>query len=126
MNILVAEDDVFFQKFYVNKLQELAFSVDLATDGEDAIEKITSKQYDCVLLDIIMPKKTGFEVLEYAKQNNIFARTPFIVFSTLGQEADVKKALLLGASDYANKAFFDFDTLMSKINAVIQKNKTPV
>ncbi|PIY69469.1 response regulator [Candidatus Roizmanbacteria bacterium CG_4_10_14_0_8_um_filter_39_9] len=126
MNILIAEDDTFFQKFYVNKLQELSFIVDLAIDGEEAIQKLTAKKYDCMLLDIIMPKKTGFDVLKYAKQNNILASTPIIVFSTLGQDADIKRALELGASDYANKAFFDFETLMAKINAVIQKKQTTV
>ncbi len=118
MNILVVEDDAFFQKFYVLKLQELGHTVELAPDGEVAIELLKNKIYDCVLLDIIMPKKNGFEVLEFASQQGIPQKTPIIMFSTLGQEDDMKKALSLGARDYANKAFFDFDTLVEKISAI--------
>jgi len=125
LNVLLVEDESFFQKFYVLKLQEQFFAVDLAIDGEDAIQKLSKKKYDCVLLDIIMPKKNGFEVLQYAKDNVITPLTPIIMFSTLGQEQDVQKALLLGAADYANKAFFDFDTLLQKI-LLVTKNSTPI
>ena len=69
-----------------------------------------------------MPKKNGFEVLQYAKDNAITAMTPIIVFSTLGQDQDIQKALSLGAADYANKAFFDFDTLLQKIFSVTKNN----
>lgn len=122
MNILVVEDDAFFQKFYVLKLQELGHTVELAPDGEVAIELLKNKIYDCILLDIIMPKKNGFEVLTFASQNGLTQKTPFIMFSTLGQEEDMKKALSLGARDYVNKAFFDFDTLISKIESIAVSN----
>ena len=125
LNILLVEDESFFQKFYVLKLQEQFFSVDLAMDGEEAIQKISQKKYDCILLDIIMPKKNGFEVLQYARDNAIIPLTPIIMYSTLGQEQDIQKALSLGAVDYANKAFFDFDTLLQKILSVT-KSKTSV
>lgn len=123
LNILLVEDETFFQKFYVLKLQEQLFLVDLAMDGEEGIQKMSAKKYDCILLDIIMPKKNGFEVLEYARQNSIIPSTPIIMFSTLGQESDIQKALTIGAADYANKAFFDFDTLLDKIARVTNKHK---
>jgi two-component system response regulator ResD len=116
------EDESFFQKFYVLKLSEQSFDVDLAIDGVEGIEKLSKNKYDCVLLDIIMPNKNGFEVLQFAKDNNIIPTTPIIMFSTIGQDADMKKALALGAVDYANKAFFDFDTLLHKIESVIKNN----
>lgn len=122
-NILLVEDESFFQKFYVLKLQEGSFTVDLAKDGVEAIEKLKYKKYDCILLDIIMPKKNGFEVLQFAKDNGITTTTPIIMFSTLGQEADIQKALSMGAADYANKAFFDFDTLLMKIETVMNATK---
>lgn len=123
LNLLLIEDESFFQKFYILKLQEQLFSVDLAVDGEEGIQKISQKKYDCILLDIIMPKKNGFEVLQYAKDNAIIPLTPIIMFSTLGQDQDIQKALALGAADYANKAFFDFDTLLQKIYTVTKSNK---
>ncbi len=118
LNILLVEDESFFQKFYVLKLQEQSYVVDLAHDGEEGIQKIAQKKYDCILLDIIMPKKNGFDVLQFAKDNAITPTTPIIIFSTLGQDKDIQKALSMGAVDYANKAFFDFDTLVEKIQAV--------
>jgi DNA-binding response OmpR family regulator len=125
LNILLVEDESFFQKFYVLKLQEHSFVVDLATDGEEGICKIGRGKYDCVLLDIIMPKKNGFEVLEFAKENAIIPHTPIIMFSTLGQDTDIQKALSMGAADYANKAFFDFDTLLYKIEKAVKTRKHP-
>lgn len=124
VTVLVIEDDAFFQKFYVLKLEEKGFSVELAIDGEEGIKKIALKKYDCILLDIIMPNKNGFEVLQFAKDNNITSTTPIIMFSTLGQEQDIQKALEMGAVDYANKAFFDFDTLLEKITNVLKKDKS--
>jgi len=123
LNILLVEDESFFQKFYVLKLQEQMFVVDLAINGEEGIQKMVQKKYDCVLLDIIMPIKNGFEVLQYAKDNLITPNTPIIMFSTLGQDKDIQKALAMGAADYANKVFFDFDTLLKKIYFVTQNNK---
>lgn len=121
MKILIAEDDVFYQKFYTNKLQEIGFEVILAVDGEDAILKILSTKPDIILLDIIMPKKDGFEVLSAIRSNPITQDIPVIVFSSLGQEDDIKKAKSLGAIDYVNKSFYDFDLLLSKIHTFAKK-----
>lgn len=124
MKILLAEDDIFFQKFYTQKLREQSFEVDTASDGEEAISKLTQNKYDLLLLDIIMPKKTGFDVLTFLKENPAINNAPVIVFSTLGQEQDMQKALKLGAQDYINKTFFDFTNLLNKINILINKTKT--
>lgn len=123
-NILLIEDETFFQKFYVVALQEMSFVVDLARDGDEGIQMLKIKEYDCVLLDIIMPNKNGFEVLQFAKDNDIIPHIPIIMFSTLGGESDIQKALAMGAVDYANKAFFDIDTLLHKIDKATKKKKT--
>lgn len=126
MKILLAEDDVFFQKFYTQKLREQSFEVDTASDGEETILKLTQNKYDLILLDIIMPKKTGFDVLTFLKETPAINSAPIIVFSTLGQEQDMQKAISLGAQDYINKTFFDFTNLLNKINILINKTKTVV
>jgi CheY-like chemotaxis protein len=122
LSILLVEDDVFFQKVCIDKLREKHVLVDFSDNGEDAIVRIAAKKYDCILLDIIMPKKNGFDVLQFAKENNIIPATPFIVFSTLGQEENIQKALSMGAVDFISKGDFDFDLLMSKIETVVKKN----
>jgi CheY-like chemotaxis protein len=118
MNILLVEDDVFFQKFYATKVKEAGYEVQVAGDGEEALVKLQTFKPDLILLDIIMPKKDGFEVLKSLSLNEHLKSIPVLVFSTLGQEQDIEKAKQLGARDYVNKSFFDFDTLHQKIQTL--------
>jgi DNA-binding response OmpR family regulator len=120
MKILLAEDDPFFQNFYSRKLLEHGFEVDVAHNGEEAINKISSNTPDVVLLDLIMPGKNGFEVLSEVSKNEASKKPPIIVFSTLGQKSDIEKATKLGAVTYINKTFFDFDNLLSKVTSVLK------
>ncbi len=121
MKILLIEDDNFFREFYASKLKEKNIEVDVAVDGEEGIAKIQSFVPDVVLLDIIMPKKDGFEVLKEMAQLHLLPKISVLVFSTLGQEADVEKARLLGAKGYVNKSFFDFDKLYARILELSKK-----
>lgn len=115
MRILIIEDDHFFQNFYSNKLMEKGYEVAVANNGQEGLEKIRTFLPELILLDIIMPVMDGFQVLETLKQSPTPFSTPIIIFSTLGQEQDVKKALSLGAKDYINKSFFDFDAFLQKV-----------
>ena len=115
MRILLAEDDMFFQNFYSSKLIEKGYTVDVAKNGEEAIDHITKTKPDVMLLDLIMPKKDGFEVLNEVSKREELQGFPIIVFSTLGQDDDIARAKSLGAVEYVNKTFFDFENLHSKI-----------
>lgn len=119
MKILIIEDDKFFQKFYSTKLSGEGYEVVIAVDGEDGLQKVVEVQPDLILLDMIMPKKDGFEVLESLSQDEYLKKIPVMVFSTLGQEQDVARAKALGAVDYINKSFFDFETLKLKIQQYV-------
>jgi len=123
MNILIVEDDVFFQKFYSQKLLEAGFTVNVAIDGNDALVKARETKPDLIILDIIMPNKDGFEVLEDISKDDELKKIPILVFSTLGQDEDVQRALKLGAVGYVNKTFFDFGNLKAKIEAAIRAKK---
>ncbi len=120
MKILLIEDDTFFREFYASKLKDEGYEVDTAADGVIGIEKLDKVKPDLVLLDIIMPNKDGFDVLEHKSKSPSIKHIPTIVFSTLSQESDVKRAKELGAIDYINKSFFDFENLKTKIKAVIK------
>ena len=124
MKLLLIEDDVFFRKFYVEKLKEKGFEVDEADDGEQGLEKIRTFKPDLVVLDIILPKKDGFEVLKSLQNDTLLKKIPVLVFSTLGQEADIEKAKKLGAADYVNKSLFDFNNLLTKINTLTKKTNS--
>lgn len=119
MRILLIEDDLFFQKFYLGKLTESNFTVDTARDGNEGILKMQQFKPNIVLLDLIMPNKDGFEVLAFRATDPTLKLIPVIVFSSLGQEQDIHKALQLGASDYVNKSFFDFSLLLNKIQTLL-------
>ncbi|MBI2442789.1 MAG: response regulator [Candidatus Levybacteria bacterium] len=119
MKILLVEDDPFFQKFYFFKLREKQFEVEIAKDGVEAMQFVKQAIPDVILLDLIMPNKDGFEVLQELAADPNLKQIPVLVFSTLSQEADVVKAKQLGARDYVNKSFFDFDSLLIKIQSVM-------
>lgn len=116
MKVLLIEDDKFFQKFYSAKLREQNIETDVASDGEEGLLKMQQFNPNVVLLDLIMPKKDGFSVLEARSLDENLKRIPVIVFSSLDQEKDLEKAKNLGATDYIDKSFFNFDEIMIKIS----------
>ncbi len=118
MKILLIEDDKFFHNFYARKLVENGYQVDVASDGVEGLAKIKSFQPNLILLDLIMPKMDGFEVLATRTKDEAMKKIPVLVFSTLGQEKDVTRAKSLGATDYVNKSFFDFNKLLAKIKSM--------
>jgi len=118
MYILLADDDTFFQKFYQSQLTAKGYEVEVAVDGADALTKMQGKKPDLLILDLIMPQKDGFDVLTDMSQDTSLKNIPVLIFSTLGQEQDVKHAMELGAKGYVNKSFFDFDSLVAKIQEV--------
>lgn len=121
MRILLIEDDLFSQKFYSSKLKEAGSEVEIASDGEEGLKKAKEINPDIIILDIILPGKDGFEVLQNLSTDEKLKKIPVIVFSTLGQEQDISKAKQLGALDYIDKSSFDFKTLQAKISALVKK-----
>jgi len=115
MKVLLVEDDTFFREFYSKKLKESQLEVETAADGEEGLAKLQQFMPDLVLLDIIMPKKDGFDVLMEMGRLQLIQKIPVLVFSTLGQEKDVERARQLGARGYVNKSYFDYDKLYARI-----------
>lgn len=117
--ILVAEDDRFLASAYKAKLTRAGFEVTLAQDGDEAISFLSDKAFDLILLDLIMPKKDGFSVLEFIKTNPRASKVPVIIASNLGQEEDIKKGMSLGAKDFIIKSDMSLDDLIKKIDSLI-------
>jgi two-component system response regulator AtoC len=107
VNILIADDEPSILKLHTHMIQELGYNPVLASDGEDAIKKMTP-EIKAVLLDIKMPEKDGIEVLEYAHEN--FPEIPIIMVSALHDLDIAVKAIKMGAFDYLTKPL-DFDRL---------------
>jgi len=119
--ILLIEDDPFIIDIYVTKLKEVGFSVESATDGEDALNKIKQNKPDLVLLDIVLPQVTGFEFLQEIKSISDLKKVPVIVLSNLGQKKEVEKGLKLGAVKYLIKAHYIPSEVVEEIKKVLQK-----
>ena len=121
MKILLFEDDKFFREFYSRKLTEKNIEVETAEDGEVGLSILQTYMPDLILLDIIMPKKDGFDVLEEMSRRKLLPQIPVLVFSTLGQEKDIERARVMGARGYVNKSFFDFEKLYTRILELSKK-----
>jgi len=117
--ILLAEDDKFLVRVMSDKLKRKDFDVILASDGVEAVNKIKSDKPDLVLLDLVMPNKSGFEVLEEIKTDEEFKDLPIIILSNLGQESDLSRAKQLGALDYLIKNNLALDAVVVKIREAL-------
>ena len=113
--ILLVEDDDFVGRAYKDGLQRAGFEVDTATDGIEALKKAKNAHHDIIILDLVMPLKNGFEVLEELRNDQTFKETPIIVISNLGQETDIEKAMQLGATDYLVKNQFSMRQVVERI-----------
>lgn len=117
--ILVAEDDRILANTYKIKLTLEEFDVKIATDGQEALEILTSFTPDIIVLDLVMPKKDGFAVLEEIKKDPKLKSIPVIVASNLGQHEDLERAKALGAADYLIKADMSMSGLVQKIKSYL-------
>lgn len=118
--ILLVEDDTFLAGMYVTKLELEGFRVLLASDGEQAIAQAKKEIPNIILLDIVLPKKSGFEVLEEIKKNAATKKIPVVLLTNLGQKEDVQKGLKLGATDYLIKAHFMPSEVVAKVKRLVK------
>lgn len=101
--ILIVEDDPHISKVYEIQLGKAGFITVLARDGEEAFQMLQDEKPDLIILDLMIPKKDGFWVLEEIRKNPAFIKTPVLVISNLGQKVDEARALELGATEYLVK-----------------------
>ncbi len=116
--ILLVEDDQFISEIYQRKLSENGFEVELVQDGSLALKKFEIFQPDFVLLDIMLPKKSGWEILKELKENNI-NDAKIIMLTNLGEQDKIKQALEMGADDYLIKASLTPSELVEIIQSKI-------
>lgn len=121
--VLLIEDDIFLSQLLTTRLQKSGIEVIKAFDGEAAIEILKTTKPNLMLLDIILPKKSGFEVMEEIHSNPMLKDGPIIVISNLGQDADIVRGKALGAVEYLIKAQISIDDLIEKIKSFLQDPK---
>jgi len=119
IRILLAEDDRILRKAGEVSLKKKGYEVISAVDGEDALAKARDHKPDLVLLDVMMPKMNGFEVLQALKGEPAIRDIPVIMLTNLEQPADIKRAADWGAHSYLVKSNMNLDELATKIKEAL-------
>src|SRR5579871_1235509 len=115
--ILAVDDDTRTLQFITRGLQTEGYEIIAARNGQQALEEVESKAIDLILLDIVLPIYTGFEVCEQIRS---FSTVPIIVLTARGQVEDKAHALEIGADDYLTKPF-SFVELLARVRAVLRR-----
>ena len=118
--ILVVEDEATLQKALNDVLSGEGFDVVSALDGEKGLQMAKDEKPDIVLLDIILPKMDGFEVLTRLKSMDETKEVPVIILTNLSDLDNIQKALDLGATTYLVKADFHLDDVLKKIKTTLK------
>ena len=118
--ILIAEDDQFLCKAMTTKLTKEGYEVKIALDGVQLMEMLKSYFPNLIILDLLMPKKDGFEVIKEVKADPKLKNIPILIASNLGQSSDIQQVLALGATDYLIKSEFTLESLVQKIKNIIK------
>lgn len=122
-SVIVVEDESFLSKVLAERLEDEGFQrVDVAGNGEEAMQKIKANPPSIILLDMILPKKNGFEVLAELKQDKKLQNIPVLVLSNLGQDQDVEQAKALGAADYLVKSNFSLQKVVAKVYSILESH----
>jgi len=122
IKILIIEDDRFLSSILKGRLEKEGFVVNQAFDGDEGLEALKQDRPDLVLLDLIMPKVSGFEVLEAMSTDPQLSGIPVMIASNLGQDSDIQKAKSLGAIEYYVKVRTSIDELAQMIKNLIAQN----
>lgn len=122
-SVIVIEDESFLSKILAERLEDEEFKrVDVAGNGEEGLQKIKAHPPDIILLDMILPKLNGFEVLEQLNADETLKKIPVLVLSNLGQDSDIEQAKQLGAVDYIVKSNFSMQKVIESIYAALEKS----
>ncbi len=119
--VLIVEDDQFLREFYQELLESEGMVVDVAPEGETAFNKIHEGGYDLILLDIMLPKKDGLQILREIKVNPaVKANGPIVVLTNIGQDAIIKNCFEAGAAGYMIKSALNPDQVLQEIHNYLQ------
>ena len=123
MKILIADDEPQIRLGLTKNLRFEGYDVDEANNGEDSINKILSNEYDLVILDIMMPKVSGFDVCKRVRESGNMV--PIIMLTAKGEEIDKILGLELGADDYITKPF-SLRELLTRIKVILRRTSKPI
>lgn len=122
--ILIIEDDPKMHSLYNRAFKFAGYEIENAMNGQEGIDKLKSFTPDIILLDIMMPKKNGMEVLEEIQADQKLSKIPVIMLTNIvsGTRDRAEEAVKMGAIDYIIKSDYDPKQVVEKINGVLKKN----
>lgn len=120
--ILVVDDDPVFPLTLSDSLPEEKYDVTICTDGESGLEKLRELKPDLVLLDMLMPKMTGPQVLKEVRKDESLKHIPIVIISNLDGMDEIGGSVALGASGYFIKSESNLDTIVEAVEKVIEEN----
>jgi len=127
IRVVLVEDEEVLLEVLESKLKKEGYEVFSAKDGVAGLDLVNAIRPDIILLDVVMPRMDGFEVLEHLQKDEELAKIPVIIISNSGQDVEIGRALALGVKDYLVKAEFDPQEVLDKIQNQLQEmGKSPV
>lgn len=121
IKILIIEDDQFLRDFYQELLVAEGYTVDTALDGDTALTKIYQGSWNLIMLDIMLPKKDGLQILRELKIKAASNNGPIVVLTNLGNDTIIKQAFDLGATGYLIKSSMNPDEVLTEIHGILAK-----
>ena len=116
--VMIIEDDHFLSSLMKARLEKEGFIVTQSFDGEEAIQTLKKELPSLIILDLIMPKVTGFEVLKMISIKPQLDKVPVVILSNLAQDSDIQKAQELGAKEYFVKVKISIDDLVGRVKTL--------
>lgn len=117
-SVLLIEDDTFIKQMYCSKIEELGVTVFTASNADEVKDSLSKNTVDLILLDLVLPNTSGFDILQGFKENNKLKDIPVIVLSNLSSQADINQAFELGVVDYIVKSNYT----PAEVMRIIQKH----
>lgn len=121
--ILIIEDDSYISDMYRIKLENSGYEVIVASDGIEGFKALEKQKPNVILLDIVMPKMDGFNVLKMIKNDSNYKDIPVILLTNLGHKENVRRGFELGAVSYIVKAHFTPSEVVEKIKGVLKESE---
>ncbi len=119
--ILIVEDDQFLREFYEELLVAEGYTIDTAAEGETGLTKIQNNAYNLVLLDLMLPKKDGVQILRDLKASPPKSPQTIVVLTNLGQDTVIRECFELGANGYLIKSALNPDQVLTEVRSYLQK-----
>jgi DNA-binding response OmpR family regulator len=117
--ILIVEDDAVMREAVGEYLKGEGFEIVYASDGEEGVNLAKEQIPDLILLDIILPKKDGYEVIKEVKDDEKAKKIPIVLLTNLGSLSDVEKAINMGATTYLVKADYKLEEVAKKVKEIL-------